>query len=61
MYVINHILCNTTLYLKSISAGMTYNANYVNPESGYPANHYSYGYGMMPPPNSMQPVSPVLL
>lgn len=35
--------------------GMSYNANYANPESGYPANPYPYGYAMLPPPNSMQP------
>lgn len=39
---------------------MSYNANFVTPESGYPANPYPYGYAMMPPPNSVQPVSPEL-
>ncbi|XP_020554377.1 protein FLX-like 1 isoform X1 [Sesamum indicum] len=32
--------------------GVNYNANYGNPESGYPGNPYSVGYGMMPA-NSM--------
>ncbi|KAH6764174.1 structural maintenance of chromosomes domain protein [Perilla frutescens var. hirtella] len=34
--------------------GVSYNPNYVNPESGYPGNPYPVGYGMMPT-NSMQP------
>ncbi|KAL1563793.1 protein FLX-like 1 [Salvia divinorum] len=35
-------------------SGVGYNANYVNPESGYPGNPYPAGYGMMPT-NSMHP------
>ncbi|KAK6132527.1 hypothetical protein DH2020_033736 [Rehmannia glutinosa] len=34
--------------------GVSYNANYGNPEQGYPGNPYSVGYGMMPT-NSMHP------
>ncbi|KAI3466014.1 hypothetical protein Pfo_022677 [Paulownia fortunei] len=34
--------------------GVIYNANYGNPESGYPGNAYSVGYGMTPT-NSMHP------
>lgn len=38
--------------MSPIYAGVNYNANYGNPESGYPGNPYSVGYGMMPA-NSM--------
>ncbi|KAK6132457.1 hypothetical protein DH2020_033757 [Rehmannia glutinosa] len=34
--------------------GVSYNANYGNPEQGYPGNPYSVGYGMTPT-NSMHP------
>lgn len=35
--------------------GAGYNANYGNPESGYPGNYYPANYGM----NPMNPAHPV--